>query len=382
LGVPVARLALPASDPFAAFAEVQIHDAIRDTARHDAIRAEIVRLNATTPISGVMTADEKSVTLTAQLAADLGLPGITVTAAHAARDKVTMRATLDRAGVGVPRWLAVRNGDEARDAAAAIGYPVVVKPADNAASCGVQIVRETSGLAPSFDYALGFSTSGDVLVEQFMEGPEVTVDAISDAGSIHIVAICGKDISDPPFFVELGHWFPSELPANELDRIRTEVEKALVALGITHGASHTEVRLTASGPVIIEAAARLGGDQIPELVRLASGIDLYAAAIEVALGRDPTASLTKTKDGAAGCRMLVAPPGVIARVPDVVSLATMDVVAGLVEVHLDGVLGQPVGPLRHNGNTLGWVTVEGESPGQVKERLDAVVGASVYVTHP
>lgn len=262
-------------------------------------RERLVDLAARERVDGVMTWMESCVEAAAAVSAALELPGHSPSAARASRDKHLMRARWDEHGVASAASRLVTDIEGARRAARAIGFPVVVKPRALAGSVGVMLSRDLDELERAFRVAAGaeldrYETAvKGVLVEEYLDGPEVSVESIAHAGRVDVVAVTRKQTGMAPGFEELGHVVGTEAGCDEA--LRTLVEAAHAALGLRDGATHTEVRLTARGPKLIEIAARLAGDLIPRLVRHATGVDLGLAAAAAATGATPDLRATRRR---------------------------------------------------------------------------------------
>ena len=132
-----------------------------------------------------------------------------------------------------------------------------------------------------------------------MTGAEVSVEAMTVEGKTHIITITDKYITPPPYFVELAHCEPSILPEEVQEQIKEVALRAVEAIGLRSGASHTEIKVTKEGPKVVELAARLGGDFITsKLVPLSTGVDMVGASVELAAGMKPDIS-PKWRKGAA-----------------------------------------------------------------------------------
>ncbi|GLY30467.1 ATP-grasp domain-containing protein [Kineosporia sp. NBRC 101731] len=279
------------------------------------VREQTRTIAAGRPVAGVMTWHEEHVLQTALASADLGLPGADPGAAARCRDKFQTRTTLTGLGVRQPRFALAGTLDEARAAATQIGYPVVVKPRALGGSMGVVLVHDEVELAEHFPQtrAMPFRHTPDyerpVLIEEYVTGPEISVDSVVQGGRATPLFVTRKQTGFAPWFEETGHLveFPSPWQADaglirEIDRIHRGV-------GFVDGWTHTEFRLTPSGPVLIEINGRLGGDLIPYLGRLASGIDPGLVAAAVATGRP--APVTPSSAGWAGIRFFYPPEGTV-----------------------------------------------------------------------
>ncbi|MGW6529136.1 ATP-grasp domain-containing protein [Streptomyces venezuelae] len=201
-------------------------------------------------------------------------------------DKHAMRARLREAGIDTTACAQVFDVEELRAFLAAHDTPCIVKPGNGSFSKGISLVRAAEEAADAFARAGGGPGDADatpVLVEQFHEGPQFSVEAFSEDGDHQIVAITRK-YSDPLNFVELGHVSPAPLTPAQEKQIHHYVERILDALGIGAGATHTEVVLTESGPQLIETHVRMGGDEIPALAHDVTGVDIADCLIRHTLG--------------------------------------------------------------------------------------------------
>jgi biotin carboxylase len=205
-------------------------------------------------------------------------------------NKLTMRNAFLQNEVSVPHFI------ETKDRGVAIDFfPVIVKPIDSGGSRGVTKVDDQTTLTAAIDRAKAYSPSNQVLVEQFIDGEEYSVEAMSYNGVHHIVAITEKVTTGSPFFVELAHFQPADLTPQRTAVVKRLTIEALNALDYMEGPSHTEVKFDQSGLCyVIEVGLRLGGDFITsDLVRLSSGYDMVQASVELACGNFVAPSLNK-----------------------------------------------------------------------------------------
>lgn len=176
-------------------------------------------------------------------------------------------------------------------------YPLIVKPTDRSGSRGVEKIDNPKQLIPAIQRAMGESFHNEAIIEEYVEGREISVESISWQGKHYILQITDKVTTEAPYFVELEHHQPSSLPENIKHRIRSIVLKALTALHVQYGASHSELKITKDGDIkIIEVGARMGGDFIgSDLVQLSTGYDFVKGVINVALGQFSEPKITEQK---------------------------------------------------------------------------------------
>ncbi|MFD5111721.1 ATP-grasp domain-containing protein [Streptomyces sp. NPDC058391] len=255
-------------------------------------------------LAGVVTWSEWHLVATARLARALGLPAASVEVMRACRNKATARTLFARHGVPSAASMTARSLLEAGLATMTIGYPAVIKPTAFAGSIGVIRVDRPEELPDAFAFAsAGASQSREdtaVLVEEYLDGPEISVECVTHRGVTTAVAVTRKSLGPAPYFVETGHTVDAGDPLLAL--VAPVASAAIRALGITDGVQHVEMRLVDGRPRLIEVNARVGGDMIGHLVRTATGIDLPKTAADLACGNSP--DLTPTRRGAAGIRML------------------------------------------------------------------------------
>ncbi|MER6031577.1 ATP-grasp domain-containing protein [Streptomyces sp. NPDC001851] len=255
-------------------------------------------------LAGVFTWTEWYLVPVARLARQLGLPTTGPEAMQACRNKATSRTLFARHGVPSAASASVRTLHEARGAADRIGYPVVLKPAAHAASIGVIRCDTPEQLTSAFEFANKAAGLGrentSVLVEEYLDGPELSVECVTHRGESTVVAVTRKTVSDPPYFEELAHSVDAGDPL--IDVVAPAARAAIRALGITDGVAHVEMRLVDGRPRLVEVNGRIAGDMIGHLVRLATGIDLPRAAADIACDRAP--DLTPTRSSAAAIQLI------------------------------------------------------------------------------
>ncbi|WP_326948052.1 ATP-grasp domain-containing protein [Amycolatopsis sp. NBC_00348] len=272
-----------------------------------ALLAETARKLATEyTIAGVLCWDEPLVMPAAELAAEFGVPGLSIPGVHGCRDKHSCRVRLTAAGLPQPGFHLAADLDDARAAVARIGFPVVVKPRALGASMGVSLARDDAEFDAAYRVAHEASLVGDepyrggAIIEGYADGPEISIDGAVHKGEYLPMFIARKSTGMPPFFEETGHVVDSADPLLKDEELLGVLAKAHHVLGIENGITHTEVRLTRSGPVIIEVNGRLGGDLIPFLGKTATGIDPGSVLFDVATGQRPDVS--HSREGVAGIR--------------------------------------------------------------------------------
>lgn len=302
--------------------------------------------------------------IAARIAERLGLPHpIDGATAGRATSKLRQRERFREAGVPSARSLDP-DGD--------VSFPCVVKAPDRQGQRGLSLVFDPRGLDRALELARSESRSGAALVEELVDGPEVTVIGLFDDGVFRALAVTDRVVAGPPAFgVALAHVWPS-LHATA-DTVAA-AEQACTALGIRHGPVYVQARVAADGPRVMEVAARLGGGHDAELVHAVTGVDLNAIAIACALG-EPLGSLAAAPEPCVGggcIRFLRAPEGTLRVVRGVSEAAAVD---GVAWVRIYRSPGWAFGPFLRGADRAGAVLATGTARGVAVARADRAAEA-------
>ena len=303
-------------------------------------------------IDGVVTiASEVSVRTVAAVAKELHLPGINPEVAARCTDKGLMREAFYQHQVPSPKSFPIFKRAEVDRAIKESGYPFVIKPADNAGSRGVKMVVDLTEVNEAYDQALSNSRSGKVLIEEFLDGVEVSVEAFVQNDEIHIITLSDKIRTDPPYLLDTAVLFPSKRAEAEQQRIIEVAVKAIKAIGIDIGPVHMELMMTKKGPVPVELAVRGPGFKVfTDIMPMITGIDLVGAQIKVSLGETP--DLKRTKDLAAVIKFFEAKEG---RVKRITGLPVAQKMAGVYELELYVKVGEKTCALTCGADRIGHV---------------------------
>lgn len=267
-----------------------------------------------TPISGVLTVGTDASATVAAVANALNLPGIKFEDAIAATNKIKMRTRFFEHGVPSPHFFPVWSLSDAKKACKVLGFPVVIKPSDNMGARGVVRIDNKNQIADAFAFAKSASPSGELIIEEFMEGHELSIDAVVFNGEVTFTGIADRIIEYPPHFVETGHTMPSQLPKEVQDSACEVMKAGIKALGIHLGCAKGDIKITKDGPKIGELAARLsGGFMSAYTYPLSTGVNLMRAAIEVALGQEP-GNLEPLYNRVSIERAIITKPGIVKKI--------------------------------------------------------------------
>ena len=248
-------------------------------------REKVLEICRTESVDGITSFSlESALPTVVYVAREMGLVGNSEECLALTRSKYAQRQALEKAGIVVPKYFRIGNEEEL--SCVNCRFPVIVKPIDSGGSQGISKVDDPAQLVEAYRYAVDFSRSHQVIVEEFIDGREFSVEYISHQGRHYFLQITDKVTSGAPRFVEIQHHQPANISPKVHQAIRDMVEKALTALKIENSPSHTEIKLNSAGALyIIETGARMGGDFISsDLVRLSTGYDFVEGAIKLAVG--------------------------------------------------------------------------------------------------
>lgn len=248
-------------------------------------KEEILRICRDEKIDGITTIASDVATLTVCYVAEhLGLIGNPDKYSLRTTNKYLMRQCFMEHGIPSPNFC--ESNGTVPETVMSFLFPVIVKPTDRSGSRGVEKVENVIGLSRALERACRESFQKKSIIEEFVDGREISVESISFAGQHYVLQITDKITTEAPFFVELEHHQPSSLPDDIKNQVKAIVLEALDALHIQFGASHSELKITSDGDIkVIEIGARMGGDFIgSHLVQLSTGYDFLKGVIEIALG--------------------------------------------------------------------------------------------------
>lgn len=303
---------------------------------------------------------------------ELHLHGISRETAIRATNKYLMRVSFEAYGAPGPKSYCTADVHEGWRLFHSLGCKTILKPSRNSGSRGIGKIDQDiayDDFAVLFEKSKSESRDASVMIEQFIEGPEFSVEIIVWNGTVNVLQVTDKKTTESPFFVELGHSQPSQFPVTVVEAVKDAAVKGVKALRLNDCAAHAEVKYQDGKPYIMEVGARLGGDFIStDLTHLSTGIDMVAAAINVALGQEPCLTSFTTPKGAA-IRYFTPLPGKVRSIEGAELLKRPDVYDA--EIYVKP--GDAVYPVRSSLDRSGHVIVcTGDVRDAVKEAEELV----------
>ncbi|MEV0532573.1 ATP-grasp domain-containing protein [Kitasatospora sp. NPDC050463] len=323
----------------------------------------------------VLALQEMAQVAAAETAEALDLPGNPPEAVRRVRTKDACRAALAAAGFRQPTVELC--ADEAQAAAFLTGStgPWIVKPRDAMGSTGVSRITGPDGLPAAIALLPG---QGPFLVEEFVQGAEYSVEGLFLGGEPVVIAVTEKEKVEPPFFVEVGHILPAELPDAQREEIERQVRAALAVLGLRSGAFHVELWLSPDGIVLGEVHGRFGGDWIHRmLAHVVPGLELFGLIYDDLLGLPRAAAPAPTR--AAAARYLTPPSGLVTAVEGWTEAAGHP---DVLYADLAVAPGGTVRPLRTSGDRVGVIVVGADTPDQARKLARELADSVRFTVEP
>jgi carbamoyl-phosphate synthase large subunit len=237
-------------------------------------------------VDGILTTSDFPVNIVAKVSQELGLSSMSESVAAICTNKFKQRVIFRNSSINVPFFRLCSKPEDVGDLN---NFPYIIKPVDSSASRGVKKVFSKTDLQEHFSDALNYSKIKNVLIEEFIEGREFSVETFTRKNITSIVAITEKLVigENQGYFVEDTHIEPARISPEEKILIEREVKKAIETIGLNNCPTHTEIKLNEKGAFIVEIACRLGGDYITsDLVPLSTGVDMLGNLIRISLGED------------------------------------------------------------------------------------------------
>lgn len=324
-------------------------------------------------INGIMTlASDMPMRTVAVVSEKLGIVGISNETALKATNKYEMRLALQDYGVPIPEFYKISKWNEYEECIKRFQQECIVKPVDNSGSRGIYLVKNVKDekqIREAFEHSKKNSRNGDILIEEYMTGKEVSVETISYKGVCHVIQITDKITTGMPFFVEMGHSQPSQLLTTIQDEIKKVAGNATKAIGITDGPAHVEIKVTEKGPKIVELGARLGGDNITtHLVPLSTGVDMVKNTIKIALRMSPNFKPLIHK--ASAIKYFDVPQGILKAV---YNIERAKIIPGVIQISIVKNIGDMIGDIESSTDRIGFVITQANTPQEALQICDNVL---------
>lgn len=315
---------------------------------------------------GIITVCDYYIDLVKKLSEILNIPCPFPKNVEKIRRKDKLRKLIENANLPNPKYQLINKLEEIIEFGKINGFPFVLKPTDLASSAFVRIIRNEADMKDAYlklkDFPLNFreqKREEKILLEEYMDGPEFSVESVSFNGEIKIIGITDKSLTGDPYFIENGHMFPANLSVDIKNDIENFVLNVLRAINFDNGLAHTEVKVTKNGPRIVEINPRNGGNYIAELVELVTGVNLLENFIDIAIGKKPnTTMLEKNIKSAASIFIVPSEEGTIESISGIEKLKNE---SNLVRYSIEDCIGKYIEKPIDNACYLGHFIVKDET---------------------
>lgn len=299
---------------------------------------------------------EVSMNVMGRINDELGLAGITKEQAIRATNKHLMREAFEKGNAPSPKSILTESAEDAwMHLQNNFTTDGILKPSRNSGSRGIaKVTRDMpkEEFEKAYYIALEESRDKSVLIEQFIEGPEFSIEIIVWNGKVNVLTVTDKKTTEAPHFVELGHNQPSCRTVEEVETLKAAAVAGVKALGVNNCACHAEAKLMDGKAYLMEIGARLGGDFIStELTHLSTGIDMVAAAVDVALGIEPDLSVKEEPKGAC-IRYFCPKPGKLVSISNLEALDDSRVYKKKIYVQVGDMIPEVTSSLCRSGHVI------------------------------
>lgn len=319
-------------------------------------------------VDGIITAaTDKPLAMMAKVARQFGLPFYSERTAKITTDKWLMKKQFKESNIPHAKGYRVKSAEEIKN------YPVIIKPTDNSGSRGVGLCRSFSEAIEFIKEAHDHTRKEYILVEEYIDGMEYSVEAIHAGGKTEILQVTEKELSEFPNRVEMGHLAPAEIDPNTFNAIKGVIKKIANAFNYNACASHTEIKIMDGNITVIETSPRLGGDMITShLVPLSTGIDIEDFLIDICLGKSPI--LSKHKHNFVGVFYLNLPLGVVSKIKDLLTIRSHPNCI-LLEVNVK--VGDQINEIKNSLDRYGHIIIQADDRSQLNLLKDELLSRIV-----
>tara|TARA_B100001094_G_scaffold179274_1_gene173579 strand:- start:47 stop:1234 length:1188 start_codon:yes stop_codon:yes gene_type:complete len=217
----------------------------------------------------------------------LNLPGTCLESSKSCLNKTLMKERFSRFNVPTASYALIESVESGTEFFNSHSSACVIKPADSSGSRGVNRIERASEILAALVEAQKHSASGEIIIEEWLEGEEFGAQAIIIDGKLKKLMLHSDITTPPPRRIPIGHGCPHPAESDLMPMVWSVVEHAVSALGINNTISNIDFILAKDGPKIIEMTSRMGGTHLPEVCGTFWGIDMYDTALQIALGIDP-----------------------------------------------------------------------------------------------
>ncbi len=330
-------------------------------------------------IDGIMALNDFGTRTASFVSQEMGLIGLPYNVVEAANDKGLMRDNWRNACLAIPRYEVFSSLQEFRNAVSEIGFPCVLKPTDCGGSGrGVSVLRSIEDVEWAFNFARPFVKNARFILEEFLDGTELTIESISINANVHILATSDKVKPDIRTRVATSLNYPADFSEDTLDKVEALVAESVLSIGIKNGMAHTEVIITSDGPKLVELGARGGGGHVfHTCIESTSGVRAPVEFARLLTGE----SVTLQEISKNGCvyRFFNPPKGILKEVRNLEKIKDLE---GILDIGIVKKSGDKVGFLSNSHDRTGFVVTEGKTRNDAISLADYVENTIQFIVDP
>ena len=333
-------------------------------------------------INAILTNSEIAMRTVGKVNSELGLPGITEECAYIATNKSEQRRIFKEHNIPSPLFHTITSEREFYTALKDYSGKCVLKVVDSSGSTGIFMIENPTDLhtaQSAYDYCMGYSKNGVLVLEEYMEGPEVCVETLNFNGTCYPIQVTDQLKKLPPFFIDSGYSQPSLLSDSIVAEIKRVAVAANIAIGNTCGSSCTEIIVTTDGPKVVEIGARLAGDYMTsKLVPMSTGVNMNKGTVKIALGEE--ADIIPKWDRPVASRYYLKP--VLGRIVDIKGVDEASSIKGVREVIIERGVGEIATEVRHSPDRLAVVIAQGDTVEESIRICEEALDKIKFITVP
>lgn len=341
--------------PAMEYADYKYQSSVKDVTKVFDIAKEIMPDGVTVGMVDI------AVPACANIIEKLNLHGISVDSSIKATNKYEMIKCFEENHVPSPKFQYITSEDLDKVTKCEMNFPVIIKPIDMAGSRGIYLANNNEEFLKALKESSNIGDSGSLLIEEYMVGPEVSVELVISKGIPKVIQITDKTTTGAPHFAEIGHLQPSKLSDETKEQIKRVACAAAKSLGLYNSLGHAELKITNEGPKMVEIGARAGGDAIGEqLILLSTGVDFGKIAIDIAFGYD--IEIPETIHNVSCIKFIQSKKGILKSFEGIEKAKS---IKNIYDIKFTGIIGKEYEEPVNNSGRLGYVISCGENYDEV-----------------
>jgi len=341
--------------PAMEYADYKYQSSVKDVTKVFDIAKEIMPDGVTVGMVDI------AVPACANIIEKLNLHGISVDSSIKATNKYEMIKCFEENHVPSPKFQYITSEDLDKVTKCEMNFPVIIKPIDMAGSRGIYLANNNEEFLKALKESSNIGDSGSLLIEEYMVGPEVSVELVISKGIPKVIQITDKTTTGAPHFAEIGHLQPSKLSDETKEQIKRVACAAAKSLGLYNSLGHAELKITNEGPKMVEIGARAGGDAIGEqLILLSTGVDFGKIAIDIAFGYD--IEIPETIHNVSCIKFIQSKKGILKSFEGIEKAKS---IKNIYDIKFIGIIGKEYEEPVNNSGRLGYVISCGENYDEV-----------------